>query len=195
MKKDVKKLIKETAQKIFLTRGLDKISMRNIAAEIGYSPTTIYLYYKNKDELLRDILTDYNSDFDSQMAKLILQDKEIIAKLKDFLILYIMNGLDFPDMFKLLTDYFFNQKDRVQESTENTKYLMLKGFVNNLIESNIFAKGNPDFIARSLWMHCFGVTAIIVHKPEMINADVHEFIDFSITTLINSFKINNYKLD
>ncbi len=191
MKKDVKKLIKKTAQKIFLTRGLEKISMRNIASKIGYSPTTIYLYYKNKDELLRDILADYNSDFESQMAKLILEDKEVIVKLKDFLILYVSNGLEYPDMFKLLTDYFFNQKDRVQESTENTKYLILKGFVNNLIENKIFENGNPDFIARSLWIHCFGVTAIIVHKPEIIDSEMEEFVDFSITKLINSFKLDS----
>ena len=188
MKKDVKSLIKKTARRIFLKHGLEKISMRNIAAEIDYSPTTIYLYYKNKDDLLRDILTDYNSEFDSKMTNLMLENKDTIIKLKEFLMLYIKLGLENPDMFKLLTDYFFNQKDSVQESNENTKYLILKGFVNNLIQSKIFADENTDYIARSLWMHCFGITSIIVHKPEIIRDDRDEFINFSIDKLIDSFR-------
>ena len=188
MKKDMKGLIKNTARRIFLKHGLSKISMRNIAAEINYSPTTIYLYYKNKDELLRDLLVDYNNDFDSQMAQLMLEDSETIKKLKAFLLLYVEAGLNNPDMFKLLTDYFFNQDNGTQESKENTKYIILLGFVKNLIEKGIFADANPNFIARSLWMHCFGLTSIIVHKPEIIKQDRDEFIEFSISKLIESFK-------
>ncbi|WP_046246634.1 TetR/AcrR family transcriptional regulator [Hymenobacter terrenus] len=40
------------AQRLFNEQGFEKVSMRNIAETIEYSPATIYLYFKNKNELL-----------------------------------------------------------------------------------------------------------------------------------------------
>jgi AcrR family transcriptional regulator len=50
-REEMRKLILEAAQKLFLTYGFEKVSIRNIADEIEYSPATIYLYYKDKNEL------------------------------------------------------------------------------------------------------------------------------------------------
>ncbi len=40
---------------MFIEEGYEKTSIRNIADKIEYSPATIYLYYKDKDELLYDV--------------------------------------------------------------------------------------------------------------------------------------------
>lgn len=54
-KTEMKKLITDAAMRTFLTEGYDKTSIRNIAESIEYSPGTIYLYYKDKDELLYEV--------------------------------------------------------------------------------------------------------------------------------------------
>ena len=51
-KEEMRKLILEAAQKLFLETGFEKVSIRNIADAIEYSPATIYLYFKDKNELL-----------------------------------------------------------------------------------------------------------------------------------------------
>jgi AcrR family transcriptional regulator len=43
------------SMKMFVDEGYEKTSIRNIAEKIEYSPATIYLYYKDKDELLYDV--------------------------------------------------------------------------------------------------------------------------------------------
>ena len=50
-KQEKKALILEAATKMFLEDGFDKTSLRNIADKIEYSPATIYLYFKDKNEL------------------------------------------------------------------------------------------------------------------------------------------------
>src|SRR6266496_6263551 len=50
-KKDMRSLILDAARKIFLEKGYYQASMRNIAEEIEYSAGTIYLYFKDKDEI------------------------------------------------------------------------------------------------------------------------------------------------
>ena len=50
-KQDMRNLIIESATQLFLKQGYDKTSIRSIAEDIEYSPATIYLYFKDKDEI------------------------------------------------------------------------------------------------------------------------------------------------
>lgn len=47
--------ILEEATGIVYREGVDRITMRALGEKLGYSPATIYLYFKNKDELLLEI--------------------------------------------------------------------------------------------------------------------------------------------
>jgi len=50
-KEEMRTLILNAARNIFLEKGYDHTSLRNIADVIEYSPGTIYLYFKDKDEI------------------------------------------------------------------------------------------------------------------------------------------------
>jgi AcrR family transcriptional regulator len=54
-KQEMRQRIIDASLKMFVQEGYDKTSIRNIADKIEYSPATIYLYYKDKDELLYDV--------------------------------------------------------------------------------------------------------------------------------------------
>ena len=54
-KETMKKRILEAAVALIIADGYDELSMRKIATKIGYSPTTIYLYYKDKAKIVEDI--------------------------------------------------------------------------------------------------------------------------------------------
>ena len=51
-KSEMRELILKTAMNLFLDKGFENITIRHIAEKIEYSPATIYLYFKNKDEIL-----------------------------------------------------------------------------------------------------------------------------------------------
>jgi len=50
-KEEMRERILETARRLFLEKGFEHTSLRNIAEAIEYSPATIYLYFKDKNEL------------------------------------------------------------------------------------------------------------------------------------------------
>ena len=50
-KEEMRQLILDAARKLFLEKGFEQASIRAIAEEIEYSPGTIYLYFKEKDEI------------------------------------------------------------------------------------------------------------------------------------------------
>jgi AcrR family transcriptional regulator len=54
-RQEMRERIIDASMTMFVEEGYEKTSIRNIADKIEYSPATIYLYYKDKDELLYDV--------------------------------------------------------------------------------------------------------------------------------------------
>ena len=61
-KEEVRGRILDAARDLFARDGYDAVTMRKIAEAIEYSPTAIYLHFKDKDTLVRELC---NADFDS----------------------------------------------------------------------------------------------------------------------------------
>ncbi|HUG42502.1 MAG TPA: TetR/AcrR family transcriptional regulator [Longimicrobiales bacterium] len=57
-REDLRERIVEAARDIVGEHGLDALSMRALAVRIGYSPATIYLHFKDKDEILRGVMEE-----------------------------------------------------------------------------------------------------------------------------------------
>ncbi|MCA4896676.1 MAG: TetR/AcrR family transcriptional regulator [Cytophagales bacterium] len=57
-KVEMRDKILQSAQHLFLAKGFDQISIRNIAEAIEYSPATIYLYFKDKNEIIHALHLD-----------------------------------------------------------------------------------------------------------------------------------------
>ena len=57
-KADMRDAILQAAAKIIVEEGYEKLSMRKIAGAIDYTPTTIYLYYEDKAQIVGDIAKD-----------------------------------------------------------------------------------------------------------------------------------------
>ncbi|MFX5306100.1 helix-turn-helix domain-containing protein, partial [Acinetobacter baumannii] len=51
-RQETRRAILEAATRMFEREGYEGFSLRQVAEAIGYTPTTIYLYFKDKDDLL-----------------------------------------------------------------------------------------------------------------------------------------------
>ena len=65
------KSIKEAVIKLILKEGFHGTSISKIAKEAGVSPATVYIYYENKEVMLRDIYLEYSEEImDYVLSKL-----------------------------------------------------------------------------------------------------------------------------
>ncbi len=67
-KEQLRARIVEAASAIVSEEGLDALSMRSIADRIEYSPATIYLYFKDKDELIRSVVEEGAQRFEAAIT-------------------------------------------------------------------------------------------------------------------------------
>src|ERR687895_21455 len=68
-KEDLRRRILDAAAALFLEHGYEGLSMRQIAERIGYSATTIYRYYEDKDDLLFAIVQEGFLRFGKALAR------------------------------------------------------------------------------------------------------------------------------
>ena len=57
------------AQHLFVTEGFDRATMRRIAAEVGVSATALYVYFSDKDAILRAIAEATFTDMLAALAE------------------------------------------------------------------------------------------------------------------------------
>src|SRR6266516_7479694 len=68
-KQERRQAILTAAGELFLEQGYDHFSLRKVAERIGYSPTTIYLYFRDKDDLLFTVVEEVFTRFGQQLAE------------------------------------------------------------------------------------------------------------------------------
>lgn len=56
LKQDTRELILDACRELLLTEGFHGLSMRKLAAKIGYSATAIYFHFSDKDALLGELV-------------------------------------------------------------------------------------------------------------------------------------------
>lgn len=142
LKKKEKKMkrnyILESAQKLFLSKNYDEVSMNSIAKEVGVNKATLYYYFKNKEALYFAIVLRGVRILEKMIKKEV--EKENTGREK--LILYGKAisefFLKYPDCVGLLYSPQLNKLDvnNINSSEEYQDVMrLLKGLMYILIDS------------------------------------------------------------
>ena len=100
-REEMKNLILQTAMRLFLDEGYDKVSMRRIADEIEYSPGTIYLYFRDKDEIMYALHSIAFGKFHQALAAM-GTDKDPYQRLMEGGRGYVDFALANPELYELM---------------------------------------------------------------------------------------------
>lgn len=110
-RRDLRQLILQAAGNEFLEKGYDNFSLRRVAERIGYTPTTIYLHFRNKDDLLLATVQDGFEAFDQRMEETASAHSDPIKRIEALGRAYIEFGLQNPALYRLMfmqrSDFYF----------------------------------------------------------------------------------------
>lgn len=152
-KAEMKKLIMNAAIEIIEQEGYEKLSIRKIAAKIEYSPTTIYIYYKDKAEIIRDMSKELYSKVMHDIVAIINENTTLsfIEQTHDILYTFIKGLCSEPEMAKAVMFSGVNvifANDSTDGKPSNSGIDMFDNFISSGISRKIF---KPD-IENSSWM-------------------------------------------
>jgi AcrR family transcriptional regulator len=187
----VRKEILDAARALFIEEGYEKTSMRRIAEKIEYSPTTIYLYFHDKKELLESICEETFGKFVKILEGINKEHKDPLKNLRAGLKAYIEFGLKNPNDYMLT---FMDKQDvpgshYMRPEHSGTKaFMYLVGVVGDCVRQKKLRSADVKVTAQVLWSSIHGMTSLMIAKPNFPWAAKSKLIDGMVDLLIDGLK-------
>jgi len=141
-KDDKRSRILKAAVKVFAQRGFYNAKVSQIAKHAGIADGTIYLYFKNKDEILISIFEEEMAKFISKIRSLIESETCVKKKLEVF----VKTHLDFVKKNPKLAQVFQLELRQSNKFIKEYAGSKLKEYLN--VAGDIFEEGQRQGIIR-----------------------------------------------
>lgn len=167
-KKFLRQEILDAASELFVNEGYENVSMRRIADKIEYSPTTIYLYFKDKAELLEQVCVETFSRLSAHLTRILAQPGDPIERLKRGLLAYVNFGLENPHHYRAvfmmhIPEGFDRSRMAKPDAPGMQAFDFLRRSVYDCIAADKFRRSaDPETISQTLWAGVHGVTSILI---------------------------------
>ncbi len=172
-KEQFRREILDSAREIFINDGYDGFSMRKLAERIDYSPTTIYLYFKNKDDLLFAICEEFFANFLAELNHIRSVSRDPIETLRRALLYLIEFGLKNPNQYKVIffTKSIYGTMGELieKESMARNTYFVFKEIIRDCIRAGRLREPDEDVIAGALAIVSHGLVTMILNCPDFSN--------------------------
>ena len=190
----MKRLIIDAAMRMFVEEGYEKTSIRNIAEKIEYSPGTLYLYYKDKDELLYEVQREaFGRLYEHFLEK--APSKSPWKRLEQIMHAYVNFGLAHPDLYDLM----FIIRSPMKTAEEKGDWLNGEACFNYLVQCiqecigrKLIRYTDGRTAALSLWSMGHGLVSLnvrcrlkVMHISE---EDVYKGIETAISEYLKLIK-------
>jgi len=186
-------VILDAAQRLFIEQGVEKLNMRDVANAVEFSVGTIYLYFKDKNELLFAIqnraFTRLAEQFDTVSSIPHPADRLIAMNQQ-----YMAFVLEHPELYELL---FIMEgpmeaaQARGEAQPWATGYAAFQRVVTTVqagIDAGVFRQRDAESAALMIWAQMHGLAALYLKKRLVFFAEPrqHTLIEGAMT-LFNQF--------
>jgi AcrR family transcriptional regulator len=151
--------------------------MRRLAERIGYSATTIYRYYEDKDDLLFAVVNEGFTEFARQLVEAAEGASGPLKKLEALWHAYVNFGLNNPVYYQMM---FMKRSDLLFESQKEQTRPMIDSFdalqrvVRAAMDQGLIKKGDVETCSRVIWSLAHGVTSLALADPKRFTTQAVE---------------------
>ncbi|MDF2187490.1 TetR/AcrR family transcriptional regulator [Paraflavitalea sp. CAU 1676] len=165
-KTELRRMILDASMKLFVEQGFENVSIRKIADLIDYSPTTVYLYFKDKDDILFNLhelgfqkMAEYNEG--------LWDIKNPLLRLHKMGENYIKFGVSHPEFYDLM----FIQRAPMQSiekmvdcewKSGDVALGRLKDTIREGMDKELIVKGDVDAVSMAIWSMVHGLVSLSI---------------------------------
>ncbi|MBS1798062.1 MAG: TetR/AcrR family transcriptional regulator [Acidobacteria bacterium] len=184
-KDNLRQEIMDVARELFVAEGFRSVSMRKIADRIGYSATTIYLYFKDKNDILAQICRQTFERLTENINAIYNLSDNPLEKLRSGMREYVYFGLKNPSQYELVfiapLPLEF-EPDGINNGT--AAFDTLRRVVGECAAAGLLKSADVELTSQTLWAGIHGVTALLIQHEGFPFVDREKLIGSVIETLI-----------
>jgi AcrR family transcriptional regulator len=163
LEKDLRSAILAAARELFFKVGPEGVTARKISAKAGCSPTAIYLYYRNIDDVLHHLRMEGHA----LLARYMIGHRKkasVLAQIEAMGRAYFKFGIENPQFYDLMFLAKVSRNARRDEIRQEMLTLtsLRDAVVRGLENGEIRAGLEPTSTSNALWAQVHGVTSLAV---------------------------------
>jgi AcrR family transcriptional regulator len=163
-KDDMRTLILDAARQIFLEKGYELASIRSIAEKIEYSPGTIYLYFKDKDEIFHIL---HEEGFRRMLEKMsvlahVADPFERLKAMGGVYMDFARNNQDFYNLMFIMSTPMEHEKEHERWQVGYNTLAFLKDVLRECQSKGHFKGKDIEFLSFTIWSALHGMCALLV---------------------------------
>ncbi len=163
---DLRQLILDVAESIFVTEGVAKVTMRRIAAEVDYAPTVLYRLFTNKNDLMDHLIErgyrGVRDLYDQVQGQKNLEPMEALEKIFE---VYAQYALEHPNHYQM---WFETGELRLENGELKMKHRRLEfvvfqtwlDHIKACKEMGHFSNRNSLEVFQILWARMHGLISL-----------------------------------
>lgn len=161
-KENLRRAILDAARELFATENFEAVSMRRIAEKIEYSPTAIYLHFKDKKEILFSLIEEGFGMLSTRLWSLDIDDP--VERLRQGADIYFDFAFTQPHYYRLM--FQLEHKEWAEEwmpacEQAQSAFHFIRVAVTEAMERGQFVTTTPEFIvAHTLWASIHGAASL-----------------------------------
>jgi len=165
--------ILKAATRIVEDCGPGCVTMREVAQKVGYSATTLYLYFKDKDDILREVVLEAFDDLaDSCDAAMV--GPGLVDSYRQRSRAYVVWGVMHPSLYQLVfettlgADWTTDDGARMVRGLTGSTAVLVKAVAAGELVSTFDARRR----AMTTWASLHGVTSLAISRRLRAGATV-----------------------
>jgi TetR/AcrR family transcriptional regulator, cholesterol catabolism regulator len=138
---------------VFLKKGFQETSMREIAESAGLGKSTLYDYFKTKDEILVYFFEDHLGDLAEEAQKIAVENSAADKRLRQIMEKYIENLQANKNLFMKLSLESQRLRLESQKQIQEKRHAyqdLIRALIDEGIREGVFRKVNSLLAARLL---------------------------------------------
>lgn len=174
-----KTLILQAARDLYLEAGLLGFSMRKVAAKVDLSATAIYRHYKNREDLLYEVIGEGYRVF-SEYLDTTGNGGTALSRFKEQGLGYVDFALEQPGYYRMIfvAPELLGEDglpEHIQAQARAT-FEQLRDQVQECIDAEFF-HAIAEEMAEIIWAHCHGMVSLYMTKRYWGDMSPEEFRD------------------
>lgn len=168
-----KKIIFESAIKVFSNSGYDGATVDEIAIEAGVAKGTLYYHFKSKEEIFKFIISEGLNLMEEEIGNIDKDNLNPIDRLKDICKIQLALLNNNKAFFRVLMSQLWGQELRQLELRKQlVRYInRIEVHIAEAMEKGMIIKGNSRFMAYTFFGSLISAAVYEVTNDEKIGPD------------------------
>src|SRR5438034_777990 len=185
--------ILDAARELLVREGYDQLSMRRVADRIDYSPTAIYLHFKDKQELVFSLCEESFARLVRELETLADEYPDPLVRLRKGMERYVAFGLKNPNHYLPAfvlpppadLDVKRQQAMLSPESNGMRALATLRDTIAAGVRAKQLRKVDPEVAARATWAALHGITSLLIVHEHFPWGDRNKVIQNLVDSLVD----------